>query len=76
MADSHELGDALAPIGEVPRHFAAVAKARGLLGQVPVKEADYSGTDAARFFGVSVPAVNRLPVRAELSGLKKYLNAL
>ncbi len=40
-----------------------------------MEEAGYSGTEVARFFEVTAPAVNRLPVTAELPGLKKYLNA-
>ncbi len=40
-----------------------------------MKEASYSGTEVARFFGVTAPAVNRLPVTAGQPGLKKYLNA-
>ena len=50
-----------------------VVKSRKIFCQIAVKKMGYSGTDVARFLGISTSAVNRLAVSDELSEIAKYI---
>lgn len=50
-----------------------VVKARRIFCQIAVKKMGYSGTDVARFLGITTSAVNRLAGSDDLLEIKKYL---
>ena len=50
-----------------------VVKSRRIFCQVAVKGMGYSGSDVARFLGITTSAVNRLAVSDELPEIKSYL---